>query len=59
MAATHVNAPTGLIGYLSQTAEQLLAEERSKTEPDPVSEKSFWVGLGLVVFHDRLPQSDC
>ena len=37
VAATHVNAPTGLIGYLSQTAEQLLAEERSKTEPDPVN----------------------
>ncbi len=26
-----------MIGYLSQTVEQLLAEERSKTEPDPVS----------------------
>ena len=37
LEAHHPNAPTDLIGYLTQTAETLIAEERGRTGPEPVS----------------------
>ena len=37
LSANHHNAPNDLIGYLTQTAETLMEEERSRTGPEPVS----------------------
>ena len=37
LVAHHHNAPTDLIGYLTQTAETLITEENERTGPEPVS----------------------
>ena len=41
LAANQHNAPLDLIGYLTQTAETLIADENSRTDPEPVSIKTF------------------
>ena len=41
LASNHHNAPLDLIGYLTQTAETLITDENSRTDPEPVSINLF------------------